>query len=98
MKFPGPPEQLSALFNRSLETGIFPSDWKSALVVPLFKGGTRDDVGNYRPVSLIPLPGNILEKIVHTKFSEFFKANDFLTEHQGFFLGRASLLPPQLQT
>ena len=30
---------------------------------PLFKGGDREDVNNYRPISLLPLPGKILEKI-----------------------------------
>ena len=56
--------QLSFLFNLSLSTSIFPNDWKSATIVPLYKGGPVSEVGNYRPVSLLPLPGKLfLEKI-----------------------------------
>jgi hypothetical protein len=32
--------------------GIIPSDWKKAVVVPIYKGGDRSVVKNYRPVSL----------------------------------------------
>ena len=79
------PDQLTHLFNCSLKTGIFPDAWKKANVVPIFKGGDREAVGNYRPISLLPLPGKILEKIVHSKISEFLEAYAFLTEHQGGF-------------
>ena len=40
------------LFNKSIEDGYVPSDWKSAEVVAIFKKGKRSDPGNYRPVSL----------------------------------------------
>ena len=42
-------------------------------------------VGNYRPVSLLPLPGKILEKIVHKRVTEFWNNNNFLTKDQGGF-------------
>ena len=79
------PQQLTHLFNCSLKTGIFPDAWKKATVVPIFKGGDRETVGNYCPISLLPLPGKILEKIVHSRISDFLEANTFLTEHQGGF-------------
>ena len=60
-------QQLTFIFNRSLQSGVFPDGWKVAKVIPLFKGGDREKVGNYRPVSLLPLPGKLLEKIVHKK-------------------------------
>ena len=47
-------------------------------MVPLYKGGDREDVGNERPVSLLPLPGKLLEKIVHNRISRFWDDNDFL--------------------
>ena len=59
------PEIITLCFNLSLETGIFPCRWKLAKVVPLFKSGDVSNVNNYRPVSLLPLPGKLLEKIVH---------------------------------
>ena len=79
------PNQMAYLFNVSLETGIFPQAWKAAKVVPLFKGGDRESRNNYRPVSLLPLPGKLLEKIVHKRITEFFDANQFLIKEQGGF-------------
>ena len=83
--------QLVYLFNLSLQTGIFPPKWKMATVVPLFKGGARDDVSNYRPISLLPLPGKILEKIVHSKVSLFLEENNLLCGDQyGFRKNRST--------
>ena len=84
--------QLVYLFNLSLEVKVFPYQWKTATVIPLFKGGNRRDVGNYRPISLLPLPGKILEKIVHNKLALFLDANKLLCEEQcGFRKGRSTL-------
>ena len=56
-----------------------------ATVILLFKGGSRSDVGNYRPISLLPLPGKILEKIVHTRLSLFLENNNLLSDEQNDF-------------
>ena len=46
-------------FNVSIETQSVISDWKLSKVAPIYKGkGSKDDVGNYRPISLI---GNIMK-------------------------------------
>ena len=42
------------IFNQSISQGKLPEDWKSARVAPLFKQGDRDDVNNYRQISVIP--------------------------------------------
>ena len=42
-------------------------------------------MGNYRPVSLLPLPGKLLEKIVHKRNTGFWDDNDFLSHNQGGF-------------
>ena len=78
-------DKLVHLFNCSLELAIFPSKWKSAKIVPLFKGGDKEEVSNYRPVSLLPLPGKIMEKIVHNRITNFLEENKFLSNYQGGF-------------
>ena len=52
---------LSILFNKSIELGILPLEWKQAEVVGIFKKGTRSDPGNYRPVSLTCVLCKVLE-------------------------------------
>ena len=52
---------LTGIFNQSLVTGIFPSDWKMAKVSPIFKNGSKSDLNNYRPISVIPNVGKIFD-------------------------------------
>ena len=77
--------QLVYLFNMSFSLGIFPDSWKRATIIPLFKGGDKTNVSNYRPVSLLPLPGKIIEKIAHTKLTAFLKHNKVVLDNQGGF-------------
>ena len=48
---------LTCIFNQSLLTGIYPSDWKLAKVTPI----SKTDLNNYRPISVIPAVAKILE-------------------------------------
>ena len=77
--------QLVHLFNCSLTTGKFPNKWKVAKIILLIKGGALESVNNYRPVSLLPIPGKLLEKIVHARIVEFWDNNKFLSCNQGGF-------------
>ena len=75
--------QLTYIFNLSLATSIVPKSWKIATVTPLFKSGDVSQCNNYRPISVLPLPGKILEKIVHKRLNNFFEMNNILDPHQG---------------
>ena len=46
---------LEIIFKQCIETGIFPSEWKKANVVPIHKKGDKQTLENYRPVSLLPI-------------------------------------------
>ena len=47
-----------------LLTNSFPDRWKVAKVTPLHKGGARNDINNYRPISVLPVFSKIIEKHV----------------------------------
>ena len=55
---------LCLLFNRSLNEGLYPDNWKIANVTPLFKKGDKSEVSNYRPVSLLSCCGKLFERLV----------------------------------
>ena len=75
-------DKLTFLFNLSVRSNIFPSQWKKALVIPIPKPGDPHKKENYRPISLLPLPGKILEKLVHTQLTFYLEDNDLLTDNQ----------------
>ena len=53
------------IFNQSISLGIFPNDCKCARAAPLFKQGDRDDLNNYRPISVISFAAKVFERIVY---------------------------------
>ena len=52
---------LAIIFNKLLQTGVVPEDWKCANVVPIFKKGSKVDPANYRPISLTSSRVKLLE-------------------------------------
>ena len=63
---------LSSLFNSCIHNGIFPDIYKVAEVIPLFKGGDRCVLGNYRPISLLPHFGKLFEKVIAKRLNSFY--------------------------
>ena len=78
-------DQITYMFNLSLRKGTFPDAWKRATIIPLQKEGNTDDVNNLRPISLLPLPGKLLEKIVHEQIINYLEDNKLLTDRQAGF-------------
>ena len=65
-------ELLSIIFERSWRMGEMPEDWMIANVTPVFKKGKKEDPGNCRPVSLISIPGKVMEQLVLDAISRQF--------------------------
>ena len=57
---------LNLIFKSCLETGQFPSDWKKANVVPVFKKGDKQLLKDYHPISLLSITGKIFERLLYT--------------------------------
>ena len=77
--------QLTFIYNLCFQKNIFPKKWKEATVTPLPKDGDLSQCTNYRPISQLPLPGKILEQIIHNRIDTFCNTNNILNENQGGF-------------
>ena len=73
---------LTFIFNFSIMSRAFPDDLKMAKVTLAFKGGDRDDLGNYRPISVLPTVARIFEKLVYDQMYAYFLNNDLLGDRQ----------------
>jgi len=83
-------DPLCCIFNKSLESGTLPEDWKTAEVTALFKKGTKTDPGNYRPVSLTCIACKVLESVVRDAMVSHFTDHNLYAECQhGFRKGRS---------
>ena len=71
-------EPLTHLINTSMASGKFPEVWKQAKVTPILKSGAADQVGNYRPISILPVFSKVLEKVVATQLINHLENNNFL--------------------
>ena len=76
---------LTIIINTSIVTGVYPIYWKLPHVIPFFKSGDPDNVGNYRPISLLPILSKILEKVVTNQLMSYLECNDLLSHTQHGF-------------
>ncbi|CAB4014726.1 Hypothetical predicted protein [Paramuricea clavata] len=52
---------LTNIFNKSIEKGIFPDDFKIACISPIHKGDSKLECSNYRPISITSVVAKVFE-------------------------------------
>ena len=57
---------LTAIFTKSIVTGIYPTDWKTARVTPMFNKGVKSDVNTVVQFPLSQLSQRFLKKLFTT--------------------------------
>ena len=84
--------KLQVIIQCSLNEGKMPEDWKRADIVPIYKGGNREDPNNYRPVSLTSVVAKICERVIKGDWMKHLEDNKILTDRQfGFREGRSCM-------
>ncbi|CAK1604457.1 unnamed protein product [Parnassius mnemosyne] len=79
---------LTIIFNESLMNGVFPSIWKEARIVPVFKSGDSASVKNYRAISILSVFGKAFESLVCPVLSYHIK--HLISPRQSGFLASRS--------
>ena len=77
--------ELTHIINESLDQAIFPDAWAIGTITPIPKGGDSHDPGNWRPITILPLPSKIMERAVHYQLINYFEENDYLHKNQHGF-------------
>ena len=70
------------IFHSSFNEGIFPEQLKVAKVSPIFKVGNIEEIGNYRPISVLPIFSKVLERIMYNGTYHYFKENEMFSPKQ----------------
>ena len=78
---------LAALFNRSLSTGCFPENYKSAFITPLIKKPGLDpaDARSYRPISNLSVVSKLLEQFVARQLHCYLQSSNLLPSSQSAY-------------
>ena len=80
------------LFNKSIKDGKIPDKWKLQEVRPIFKKGSKQQAGNYRPVSLTSVVCKVFEGFIRDAMYSHFISNNLLSTKQfGFCQGRSCI-------
>lgn len=73
---------LSNCINESFSHGIYPDCLKTAKVFPIFKGGSKENVSNYRPISVLSSLNKIFEQVIRARLFSFLDRTRFLNKSQ----------------
>ena len=76
---------LVKLFNLSLRSSKYPSEWKKAHVIPIFKKGDAAIIDNYRPVSILSCVGKLFERAVFKYVYNFLRDSNAISIKQSGF-------------
>ena len=73
------------LFNAILTKGIYPSQWKDGINVPIFKNGDPSNPSNYRGITLGSSLGKLFCTIVNRRIENYLEENNLLIKEQAGF-------------
>ena len=89
---------LTRLINQSIADKVYPKCLKIAKIVPLFKSGKKNDVNNYRPISLLSTFNKIFECVLHKTITSFIENNNILFQNQFGFRKYHSTIDALIKT
>ena len=85
---------LQHIYNQIYSEGVMPHTWKHAILAPLLKKGKNGQKPeSYRPISLLPVGGKILEGVLLPRFSTYLENRGLIPCHQtGFRKGMGTVI------
>ena len=94
---PDIPFLLLNLYNLSMMSGTFPSQWKMSIIIPHHKKGPVNAPANYRPINHTPVIARLMEKIVKDSIAQHLFDSNLLHPSQHGFLRSRSCMTCQVE-
>ena len=87
------PDKIQLLFQRSINSGVFPRKWAIGFVNILPKSGNLSNPGNWRPITQTCIPAKLLEKTIQTRLMKILLQEGLIDDNQyGFVPNRSTQL------
>lgn len=83
---------ISKLINNVFTTGVFPPELKKNKITPIFKSGKKDQMNNYRPITVVNTLSKVLERVIKERLMSFIDENSLLDQYQYGFVKSSSTL------
>ena len=82
---------LALIFNKSITSGIFPDGLKVGKVVTIYEKGSKNEIRNYRPITVLSVFSKVFEKLIFNRLISFVDNNGVLSDSQfGFRKNRST--------
>lgn len=74
---------LTTIYNSILRLSYYPIMWKFAQVIMIPKPGKpKNEVNSYRPISLLPVPSKLFEKLLLSRIRKDLALSNIIPDHQ----------------
>ena len=74
--------KLTGFINTFMDEGYFPKVLKIGKITPIYKKDNPQELGNYRPVSVLPILGKIFEKVIYSRLYSFMTSMNVIYDNQ----------------
>ena len=80
------------IFNAVFDSGIFPESWSKGVIIPIHKKGDKNNVNNYRGITLVSCFSKIFTGILNNRINNWIQDNEILSDAQfGFRKERSTV-------
>jgi len=83
---------LCTLFQRCFDSGVVPTAWCEAIILPILKKGDKSLTCNYRPISLLNSITKLFTSILNSRLNTWICINKKLSQFQAGFQKRRSCI------
>ncbi|MCG8047978.1 MAG: reverse transcriptase family protein, partial [Candidatus Thiodiazotropha endolucinida] len=76
---------IQSLFNKIFELGYFPEQWSEGLIIPILKKGDKEEVSNYRGITLLSTLGKLFTRVLNNRLNSWAEEYSIYVEAQAGF-------------